>query len=99
MREVISRSYAHIALGMEYRRAGLLREAKRELETAVRLTPDSQKAHYQLGLVLIKLGEQKRGKAELATVESLKHSSDEKIAWQLAVPPGKGVANLASKGR
>ena len=48
MREVISRSYAHIALGMEYRRAGLLREAKRELETAVR----RQVAHglYRTGL-------------------------------------------------
>ena len=49
---------AHIALGMEYRSEDKLPEAEIELEKAVRLNPKSQKAHYQLGLVLTAL---KRG--------------------------------------
>lgn len=100
---VISRSAAHprahIALGMAYRTAGRLVDAKRELETAVRITPDSQKAHYQLGLVLVKLKEQARGKAELELAERLKGPSDEKVAWHLVLPPDEAKAEMASKGK
>jgi hypothetical protein len=65
----------------------------------VRLTPDSQKAHYQLGLVLVKLKEQERGKAELEMAERLKAPSDEKVAWRLALPPDKAGAEMANKGK
>ena len=65
----------------------------------MRLTPDSQKAHYQLGLVLVKLKEQARGKAELEMAERLKGPSDEKVAWQLALPPDKASTEMAGKDK
>ena len=103
LKTVIARSFnhprAHIALGMEYRTAGLLQDAKRELETAIRLAPDSQKAHYQLGLVLMKLHEQKQGKIELEMVERLKDPSGEKVAWQLAPLPDQPSTTVVGKGR
>jgi tetratricopeptide (TPR) repeat protein len=103
LKTVIARSprhpRAHIALGMEYRTADQLPEAKRELETAVQITPDSQKAHYQLGLVLMKLHEPREGRAELAMVQRLKDPSDEKVDWQLASPPDRAGATTAGKGK
>lgn len=77
---------ALVALGMEYRFAGRLDDAKVELEKAVAADPKSQKAHYQLGLLLTAIHRPEEAKAELATAGRLRASTDDKVSWQLVSP-------------
>ena len=73
---------------MEYRSAGQLPEARDELQKAIRSDPRSQKAHYQLGLVLTSLKEPVEAKAELEAASRLRVSADDKVSWELA-PTGQ----------
>jgi Tfp pilus assembly protein PilF len=74
---------------MAYRAEGRLADARTELETATRLDPQSQKAHYQLGLVLAKLKEPDRAKKEMELADQLRASGIDKVSWELAPPPKK----------
>jgi tetratricopeptide (TPR) repeat protein len=93
LRMVIDRSpghvRAHISLGMAYRAMGRLADAERELEAAALLDPQSQKAHYQLGLVLAKLKEADRATKELEMADQLRVSAADKVSWELAPAPKK----------
>ena len=80
---------AHISLGMAYRAQGRLADAELELETAARLDPQSQKAHYQLGLVLAKLKEVDRASKEMEAADRLRESGADKVSWELAPVPKK----------
>jgi Flp pilus assembly protein TadD len=84
---------------MAYRTAANLAGAEREMQAAVQLDPGSQKAHYQLGLILAALERQDQAKAELATAARLRASNDDKIHWVLANPPVQGKHDLASSGK
>jgi hypothetical protein len=48
------------------------------------LDPDSQKAHYQLGLLLNALHQPDEAKAQLEIANRLRASSDDRVSWVLA---------------
>ncbi len=81
---------------MNYRALGHLTEAKDKLERAVQLDPDSQKAHYQLGLVLTALKDNDSARVQLAVASRLRSASDDKVAWVLA-PPSTGTDHAANE--
>ncbi len=58
-------------------------EAERRLRDAVRLNPKSVKAHYQLGLLLARVGRKPESDAELALAESLRKDDAESSRLQL----------------
>ena len=60
-----------------------------ELERAVRLSPDSQKAHYQFGLVLNALKEQEQAKKEFEIANQLRTSAEDKVSWRLLPSPAE----------
>jgi hypothetical protein len=68
----------HYYLGLLFRMQRQLTEAKREFETAVRLNPGNNKAHGNLGLVLIDLGD--TDGAEKAFTAALRLNPDDEIA-------------------
>ena len=75
---------------MAYRGLGQLTDAEREMQAAVRLSPDSQKAHYQLGLILNALKQPEQAKAELEIASRLRAATDDRVSWELAPsPPAK----------
>lgn len=58
-------------------------EAERRLRDAVRLNPKSVKAHYQLGLLLARVGRKPEADAELTLAESLRKDDAESSRLQL----------------
>ena len=63
---------AHAALGAEYREEGNFVDAKIHLERAVALNPKDLRAHYQLGLVYAKLGDQDAARKMFARADELR---------------------------
>jgi protein O-GlcNAc transferase len=61
-----------VALGTTLVQAGNYREAKQVLDRALQLDSASVKAHYQLGIVLGRLGDREASKKEFAIVDTLK---------------------------
>ena len=59
-------------LGVALSAASRLQDAERELRTALRTDPDNADAHFQLGRVLMKLGQTVEGRRHLARFERLR---------------------------
>jgi tetratricopeptide (TPR) repeat protein len=68
----------HYYLGLLHRMQRQLTEAKREFETAARFNPGNNKAHGNLGLVLMDLGDLEG--AEKSLTEALRLNPDDEIA-------------------
>jgi Flp pilus assembly protein TadD len=61
-----------------YLRQGKYEEALAAIDTALRLAPDSQSAHYLHGQILSKIGRKEEAKAEFAAVDKMAASSSAK---------------------
>ena len=59
-------------LGVALSAASRLQDAERELRTALRTDPDNADAHFQLGRVLMKLGQTQEGRRHLSRFERLR---------------------------
>ncbi len=59
-------------LGRIYFEAGMLTNARQELELAVRLNPEKEKAHYLLAQVYLKMAQNALAEKELRTFEELR---------------------------
>ena len=89
---------AHLALGLAERSSGQLTSARNELERAIELAPQSQKAHYQLGLVFTALKEPAQAKAEFDAAGRLRAATDDKVNWELAPNGAESKHDLAQTG-
>ena len=80
---------AHAALGTAYREQGDFAAARTELERAVELDPDDLRASYQLGLVLLRLGEKEAAQKMFARADELRgrERRRESVILKLIDPP------------
>jgi len=60
-------------------------QAKDALEKAISLNPDSVKAHYQLGMLLGRMGRQDDATKELAIVQQLNEAESKKEGMRLRI--------------
>ena len=60
-------------------------QAKNALEKAIALNPDSVKAHYQLGMLLGRMGRQEDASKELAIVQQLNEAESKKEGMRLRI--------------
>jgi tetratricopeptide (TPR) repeat protein len=67
---------AHYALGRALFATGYVQESARELETGVRLAPDSAPIRFQLATAYRKLGRKKEAEREFAVFASLKNKPE-----------------------
>jgi Flp pilus assembly protein TadD len=63
-------------------------EAEVQLRQAVSLNPSSVKAHYQLGLLLSRMGRKEEADAQLALSKSLRKDDEENSRLQLRLLEG-----------
>ncbi len=75
-----------VALGTTLVQAGNYWEAKQALDRALQLDSSSVKAHYQLGIVLARLGDREGSKKEFALVDMLKANSNAKPEVRIVEP-------------
>ena len=68
---------AHAALGAAYREAGMVAEARVELERAVELDVNDLRANYQLGLVYAKLGDKEAAQKMFERADALRKRQHE----------------------
>jgi len=66
-----NRASAHLELAKSASDGGRYREALREVSMAVKLAPEVQRAHFVRGRVLLKLGRESEGRAELAKAQQI----------------------------
>jgi Flp pilus assembly protein TadD len=75
LRDVVEKHPDHapslVKLGGLLAKAQRLDEARQDLERALALDPDSVEAHYQLGLLLRRMGRREEGDAQLAESKRL----------------------------
>jgi len=64
-------------------------EAEVQLRKAVSLNPSSVKAHYQLGLLLSRMGKKDEADAQLALSKSLRKEDEENSRLQLRLLEGE----------
>ena len=67
-----SSSQTRTKLGAAYSAASRLQDAEEQLREVVRAEPSNADAHYQLGRVLMKLGQEEQGRKHLALFERLR---------------------------
>jgi tetratricopeptide (TPR) repeat protein len=75
-----------VALGTTLVQAGNYTEAKQALDRALQLDSSSVKAHYQLGIVLGRLGDREASKKEFAIVDTLKADTNTKPEVRIVEP-------------
>ena len=63
-------------LGMLYKTRGENHEALRAFQSAVKASPKSSDAHYQLSLAYRRAGNAEKSKQEMITCEELRRSED-----------------------
>lgn len=61
-------------------------EARSALERAIQLAPSSVEGHYQLGLVLARIGQSEASKREFALVKTLNEQADKQAEMQILMP-------------
>jgi Flp pilus assembly protein TadD len=75
-----------VALGTTLVQAGAYTEAKQALDRALQLDSSSVKAHYQLGIVLARLGNREASQKEFAIVDTLKAETNAKPGVRILEP-------------
>jgi tetratricopeptide (TPR) repeat protein len=73
----------HLDLGILYTDGGRQADALRELNAAVKLTPDDVNAHWRLGRLLKSMGKKDEAKAEFEKASSLHKATDDALLTRM----------------
>jgi Tfp pilus assembly protein PilF len=81
----------HLDLGIVYAESGHKDDARRELESAIKLAPNNVSAHYRLARLYRSMGLTAEAKVEFDKASSLNKAEDERLLKVMSAVPSKAT--------